>query len=119
MGLHVALIRYQGISHLKRTHEGEPTAEEISGEGGKPFIPYHALKDLSSMYLALGVLVTLALLFEAHIGDPADLARDARGDQAGVAFPAGLSAAQIRSGNGWCANPTAFPPPAARPARHR
>ena len=72
MGLHLVLIRYQGISSLKRTDEEEPTAEEISGEGGKPFVPYHALKDLTSMYLALGVLVTLALVFQAHIGDPAD-----------------------------------------------
>ena len=73
MGVHLALIRYQGISSLSRTDEPEPTAEVTAGRGGKPFFPHHALKDLTTMYLALGVMVTLALLFQVHLGDPVDL----------------------------------------------
>ena len=72
MGLHLFLIRYQGISTLQRTDEGESGPDEIAADGGEPFVPHHALKDFTAMYLALGLLATLALLFQPHLGDPAD-----------------------------------------------
>lgn len=72
MGLHLFLIRYQGISPLQRTDEPEPTAQQLRQAGAKPFFPHHVLKDGATMYVALGVLVTLALLWPAHIGTPAD-----------------------------------------------
>ena len=72
MGLHLFLIRYQGISPLSGTDEPEPTAEEIRADGGEPFFPHHALKDATTMYVVIGVLLTLALLSPPHLGDPAD-----------------------------------------------
>jgi ubiquinol-cytochrome c reductase cytochrome b subunit len=72
MGLHLVLVRYQGISSLRRTDEPEPTPQELHAGGGEPFFPGHFLKDSATMYVALGVLVTLALLYPAHIGEPAD-----------------------------------------------
>lgn len=72
VGGHLFLIRYQGISSLRRTDEPEPTPEQTLADGGEPFFPHHFLKDSATMYVALGVLVTLALLYPAHIGTPAD-----------------------------------------------
>jgi ubiquinol-cytochrome c reductase cytochrome b subunit len=72
VGLHLFLIRYQGISSLRRTDEPEPTPEQNLADGGEPFFPRHFLKDSATMYVTLGVLVSLALLYPAHIGTPAD-----------------------------------------------
>ncbi|HJP29789.1 MAG TPA: cytochrome bc complex cytochrome b subunit [Candidatus Latescibacteria bacterium] len=72
VGLHLFLIRYQGISSLGRSDVPEPTAEQNRAAGGEPFFPHHFLRDSATMYLTLGVLVTLALLYPAHIGTPAD-----------------------------------------------
>ena len=72
MGLHLLLIRYQGVSSLRRTDEPEPTPEEIRAEGGEPFFPHHALRDLTTTYMVLGLLVSLAVLYPAHLGEPAD-----------------------------------------------
>ena len=72
MALHLFLIRYQGISSLRRTDEPDPTPNEIRAEGGEPFFPYHVLRDLTTTYLVLGLLVSLAILYPAHLGDPAD-----------------------------------------------
>ncbi len=72
MVLHLFLIRYQGISSLRRTDEPDPTPNEIRAEGGEPFFPYHVLRDLTTTYLVLGLLVSLAILYPAHLGDPAD-----------------------------------------------
>ncbi|MEE2831365.1 MAG: cytochrome bc complex cytochrome b subunit [Candidatus Latescibacterota bacterium] len=72
VGLHLFLIRYQGISSLRRTDEPEPTPEQNLADGGEPFFPHHFLKDSATMYVTLGVLVSLALLYPAHIGTPAD-----------------------------------------------
>ncbi len=72
VGLHLLLIRYQGISPLGRTDAPEPTPEEMARQGGRPFFPHHALKDLSSIYLVLGALCSLALLFPGQVGEPAD-----------------------------------------------
>ena len=72
VGLHLFLIRYQGISSLRRTDEPEPTPEQNLADGGEPFFPHHLLKDSATMYVTLGVLVSLALLYPAHIGTPAD-----------------------------------------------
>ncbi len=72
MALHLFLIRYQGISSLRRTDEPDPTPNEIRAEGGEPFFPHHVLRDLTTTYLALGLLVSLAILYPAHLGDPAD-----------------------------------------------
>ena len=72
MALHLFLIRYQGISSLRRTDEPDPTPEEIRQEGGEPFFPHHVLRDLTTTYLVLGLLVSLAILYPAHLGDPAD-----------------------------------------------
>ena len=72
MALHLFLIRYQGISSLRRTDEPDPTPNEIRAEGGEPFFPHHVLRDLTTTYLVLGLLVSLAILYPAHLGDPAD-----------------------------------------------
>ena len=72
VGMHLFLIRYQGISSLRRTDEPEPTPEQYLADGGEPFFPHHFLKDSATMYVTLGVLVSLALLYPAHIGTPAD-----------------------------------------------
>ena len=72
MVLHLFLIRYQGISSLRRTDEPDPTPNEIRAEGGEPFFPYHVLRDLTTTYLVLGLLVSLAILYPADLGDPAD-----------------------------------------------
>ena len=72
MSLHLVLIRYQGISSLKRVDEPDPTPDEIRAAGGKPFFPHHVLKDLTTTYLVLGLLVSLAILYPAHLGEPAD-----------------------------------------------
>ena len=72
MVLHLFLIRYQGISSLRRTDEPDPTPNEIRAEGGEPFFPHHVLRDLTTTYLVLGLLVSLAILYPAHLGDPAD-----------------------------------------------
>ena len=70
--LHLFLIRYQGISSLRRTDEPEPTSCEVRAEGGEPFFPHHVLKDLTTIYLVMGVLTSLAILYPAHLGVPAD-----------------------------------------------
>ena len=72
VGLHLFLIRYQGISPLSRTDRPEPGAEELIRSGGKPFFPHHALRDFAAMYLALGLLLTLAILWPPALGLPAD-----------------------------------------------
>lgn len=72
MGLHVFLIRYQGISPLGSTDEPEATPAQLHAAGGEPFYPNHFLRDGATMYVVLGLLVTLALLYPAHIGTPAD-----------------------------------------------
>jgi len=72
MGLHLFLIRYQGISSLRRTDEPEPTPVQLRDEGAEPFFPNHFLRDGATMYVVLGVLITLAILYPAHIGTPAD-----------------------------------------------
>jgi len=70
--LHLFLIRYQGISSLRRTDVPEPTSCEVRAEGGEPFFPHHVLKDLTTIYLVMGVLTSLAILYPAHLGVPAD-----------------------------------------------
>jgi len=65
VSLHLFLIRYQGISPLTRTDEPEPA-------GGEPFYPNHTLKDLTTVYLVLGVLLTFALLLPPDLGDRAN-----------------------------------------------
>ena len=72
VGLHLFLIRYQGVSSLERTDMPEPKTRELGAAGGKPFWPYHVLKDLTSCYIVIAILVTLALLFPPHLGDPAN-----------------------------------------------
>ena len=71
-GAHLLLIRHQGISPLSRTDEPEPDAEAIRRDGGEPFVPHHALKDGIASYVAVGVLLSLALLLPPHLGDMAD-----------------------------------------------
>ena len=68
VGLHLFLIRYQGVSSLQRSDEPEPTPAELVACGGEPFWPNHVLKDLTSSYIVMGILVTLALLFPPHLG---------------------------------------------------
>lgn len=72
VSLHLVLIRYQGISPLTRTDEAEPAAAEITQAGGEPFYPNHTLKDLTTVYVVMGVLLTLALLLPPHLGERAD-----------------------------------------------
>lgn len=72
VGLHLLLIRYHGISPLSGTDQPEPGADEIRRQGGKPFLPHHALRDSAAIYLAIGVLMSLALLLPPHLGDMAD-----------------------------------------------
>ena len=67
VGVHLFLVRWQGFSSLRRTDEREP--EE---EGGVPYFPHHLLKEGAAMYVALGVLLSLALLWPAGLGEPAD-----------------------------------------------
>ena len=72
LGIHLFLIRYQGISPLSRTDEEEPSQEELLIAGGKPFFPHHSLVDLASCYVVVGFLVSLALLYPPALGEPAD-----------------------------------------------
>ena len=72
VSLHLVLIRYQGISPLTRTDEPEPAADEVARAGGEPFYPHHTLKDLTTVYIVMGVLLTLALVLPPHLGDRAD-----------------------------------------------
>ena len=67
VGVHLFLVRWQGFSSLRRTDEREP--EE---EGGVPYFPHHFLKEGAATYVALGVLLSLALLWPAGLGEPAD-----------------------------------------------
>ncbi len=72
VGLHLFLIRFQGVSTMGRTDLPEPTPKELATAGGKPFWPFHVLKDLTSCYIIIGILVTLALLFPPSLGEPAN-----------------------------------------------
>ena len=69
VSLHLLLIRSQGISPLTRTDEPEPDAAIAAGE---PFYPNHVIKDLTTVYVVMGVLLTLALLWPPHLGERAD-----------------------------------------------
>ena len=72
VGLHLLLIRYHGTSPLSGTDQPEPGADEIRRQGGKPFLPHHALRDSAAIYVAIGALMSLALLLPPHLGDMAD-----------------------------------------------
>ena len=72
ISLHLFLIRYQGVSPLSRTDEREPDQDELAAAGAQAFFPHHALKDLASCYVVIGVLVSLALLYPPALGEPAD-----------------------------------------------
>ncbi len=72
MGLHLLLVRWLGISPLARTDEPAPDPQMLRQQGGHPFVPFHLLKDLAAVYVALGVLCTLALLWPSQVGEPAD-----------------------------------------------
>ena len=67
VALHIFLVRWHGFSSLRRTDEDGPGAED-----GVPYFPHHLLKEGAAMYVALGVLVSLALLWPAGLGEPAD-----------------------------------------------
>ena len=71
-GLHLFLIRYQGISPLTGTDQPEPGPDEIRRQGGKSFLPHHVLKDSAAIYVAVGALMSLALLLPPHLGEVAD-----------------------------------------------
>jgi len=72
MGLHLLLVRWLGISPLGRADEPAPDSEALRQRGGHPFVPYHLLKDLAAVWVGLGVLCTLALLWPSPVGEPAD-----------------------------------------------
>ena len=72
VGLHLLLIRYHGISPLTGTDQPEPGADEIRRQGGRSFLPHHVLKDSAAIYVAIGALMSLALLSPPHLGDRAD-----------------------------------------------
>ena len=72
VGLHLLLIRYHGISPLSGTDQPEPGSEEILRRGGRPFLPHHVLKDSAAIYVAIGALMSLALLAPPHLGEMAD-----------------------------------------------
>jgi ubiquinol-cytochrome c reductase cytochrome b subunit len=72
MGLHLLLVRWLGISTLGRTDEPAPEPEALRRQGGHAFVPYHLLKDLSAICVALGVLCTLSLFWPIQVGEPAD-----------------------------------------------
>ena len=67
VALHIFLVRWQGFSSLRRTDEQVP--EE---EAGVLYFPHHFLREGAAMYVALGVLLSLALLWPAGLGEPAD-----------------------------------------------
>ena len=72
MSLHLFLLRFQGISPLSPTDQPEPSQDQLAREGGESFFPNHALRDLASSYLFIGILATLALLYPPTLGEPAD-----------------------------------------------
>lgn len=63
VSVHLILIRIQGTAPLSRADEPEPTPSQIEAEGGKPFYPNHILKEGIVTYIALGLLLTLAILY--------------------------------------------------------
>ena len=65
--LHVFLVRWHGFASLRGADEDEPGAED-----GAPYFPHHFLREGAAMYVALGALVSLALLWPAGLGEPAD-----------------------------------------------
>lgn len=69
---HLILIRIQGTAPLSRTDEPEPTRSQLEAEGGKPFYPNHILKEGIVVYIALGLLLTLAILYPMMPTEKAD-----------------------------------------------
>ncbi len=72
VSIHLILIRIQGTAPLSRTDEPEPTRQQLQAGGGKPFFPNHVLKESIVAYAALGLLLTLAILYPLMPTDRAD-----------------------------------------------
>ena len=74
VGVHLFLVRWHGFASPGRTDEPQPP-----GEGGVPYFPHHFLKEGAAAYVALAVLLSLALLWPAALGAPADPLRTPAG----------------------------------------
>ena len=70
--LHLVLVRLQGTSPLTRTDEPEPEDRALLRAGGKPFFPNQLVLEVIVAYVLIGILVTLAILFPFHLGEPAN-----------------------------------------------
>lgn len=66
VGLHIYLIRSLGVSELKFK------GDEKIGKKTFPFFPDHFYTELIIVVVVMIILVSLALLFPVHLGDPAN-----------------------------------------------
>jgi quinol-cytochrome oxidoreductase complex cytochrome b subunit len=67
VGLHLSLVRSQGLSTLERVGE-----ETHLGPGWKPFFPDHVLKELTVFSVFLAFMLTLVVLWPVELGEKAD-----------------------------------------------
>lgn len=68
IGLHLFLVRYQGIATMEKVGE----EKKLNPGEGTPFFPHHVLKEGIVFYLLMGVLITLSILMPFELGEKAD-----------------------------------------------
>ena len=68
VGLHLFLVRFQGMSTM------DPVGEEKETKPGEgvPFFPHHLLKEGIVFFVLLGFLITLSILAPFELGEKAD-----------------------------------------------
>ncbi|MBI2520832.1 MAG: cytochrome bc complex cytochrome b subunit [Bdellovibrio sp.] len=68
IGVHLLLVRMQGISTMERVDE----EKKLQMGEGTPFFPHHILKEGIVFYLLIGILITLSILMPFELGEKAD-----------------------------------------------
>lgn len=68
IGIHLFLVRYQGMSTM------DPVGEEKETKKGEgiPFFPHHVLKEGIVLFFLLGILISLSILAPFELGEKAD-----------------------------------------------
>jgi len=72
VGVHLFLIRYLGISTLDSTDTPEPSSEELTRRGGKPFFPQHVLKESIMVLLIIATMILMVVYYPVPLEDKAD-----------------------------------------------
>ena len=68
VGIHLFLVRYQGIATMKPADE----ERKIPPGEGIPFFPHHVMKEGVIFFILLGILVTLSIAAPFELGEKAD-----------------------------------------------